>query len=133
MPAKLNIDLSQVEEMAEEFCTQDEIAQDMGFARNVFYRRKDVLAAFERGKNTAKMSLRHMMFSAAKGGDKTMMIFLAKNELGYQDKPEPKEAKDDTVEKSNKQIMSLADLINKPVPERTLEEMEFAPSGGESE
>ena len=87
MPAKLKIDLEQVEEMASEFCTQDEIAEDMGFDRTIFHRRQDVRAAFFRGKNTAKMSLRHMMFNAARAGDRTMMIFLAKNELGYLDSP----------------------------------------------
>ena len=51
-------------------------------------------------------------------------MFLAKNELGYQDKPEAKEAPDSTIEKTNKQIESLASLINNPVPERTLETIE---------
>lgn len=118
------IDLLQVEEMAEEFCTQEEIATDMGFERTMFHRRKDVQAAFLRGKNTARMSLRHMMWNCAKSGDRSIMMFLAKNELGYQDKPEPKEADDKVVEKANQQIMSLADMINKPVKERTLEEVE---------
>lgn len=94
---KLEIDLAQVEEMAEEFCTQDEIANDMGFNRNVFSRRKDVLAAFRRGNNTAKMSLRHIMYNLARSGDRTMAIFLAKNELGYRDNPEPNIAEDDRV------------------------------------
>lgn len=136
MPAKLDIDLQQVEEMAEEFCTQDEIAEDMGFPRVTFHRRKDVHAAFQRGKNTAKMSLRHMMWNAARGGDRTMMIFLAKNELGYQDRPEPKETNDNVVEKSNKQIESLANLINHPVKERKLEDIEASmktDSGGDAE
>ena len=130
MPAKLKIDLDQVEEMAAEFCTQEEIAEDMGFPRVTFHRRKDVHAAFLRGKNTAKMSLRHMMWNSARSGDRTMMIFLAKNELGYQDKPEPKETDDKIVEQTNKQIVSLADLINNPVKERTLEDIE---GGGDSE
>ncbi len=89
MKTKKVIDLEQVEDMASEFCTQEEIADDMGFERTLFHRRKDVAAAFSRGKNSAKMSLRHMMYNAAKGGDKTVMIFLAKNELGYRDNPEP--------------------------------------------
>ena len=125
------IDLEQIEDMASEFCTQEEIAVDMGFARTLFVRRKDVLAAFEKGKNNAKMSLRHMMWNAAKSGDKTMMIFLSKNELGYQDKPEPKEADDKVVEKANKQIVSLAQLINKPRPERKLEDIEADMDGEE--
>ena len=97
MPAKLQIDLEQVEEMAGEFCTQEEIADDMGFDRTVFHRRKDVRSAFFRGKNTAKMSLRHMMYNCARAGDRTMMIFLAKNELGYKDNPEPERVEEDKV------------------------------------
>ena len=87
MKTRKKIDLTQVEDMAAEFCTQEEIADDMGFERTLFRTRVDVSAAFERGKNTANMSLRHMMYNAARGGDRTMMIFLAKNELGYADAP----------------------------------------------
>ena len=82
-----DFDLEQVEEMASEFCTQDEIAEDMGFERTLFNRRPEIGEAFQRGKNSAKMSLRHMMYNAARSGDRTMMIFLAKNELGYADAP----------------------------------------------
>lgn len=97
MPSKLDIDLTQVEEMAGEFCTQEEISLDMGFERHLFQKRKDVKEAFNRGYNNAKTSLRHMMFLAARGGDRTMMVFLAKNELGYRDNPEPKEEEKDKV------------------------------------
>ena len=83
--------------MAAEFCTQEEIAQDMGFDRTTFQKRPDVLAAFHNGKNMAKMSLRHMMYMQAKSGDRTMMIFLAKNELGYKDNPEPAQEEKDKV------------------------------------
>lgn len=64
-----------------------------------------------------------------------MMLFLAKNELGYRDNPEPKDTDDGTVEKANKQIESLASLINNPVPERKMETMEASPqgNGGDSE
>ena len=91
------IDLEQVEDMAGEFCTQEEIALDMGFDRNAFINREDVRDAFLRGKNGAKMSLRHMMYMQAKGGDRTMMIFLAKNELQYRDNPEPVDEGKDKV------------------------------------
>lgn len=93
--------------MAGEFCTQEEIALDMGFERTLFRTREDVQAAFQRGKNIAKMSLRHMMFSAAKVGDRTMMVFLAKNELGYRDNP-PAE----TVERADDPIKKLLDRID---------------------
>ena len=89
MKTRKKIDIEQIEEMAAEFATQEEIARDMGFERTLFRTREDVRAAFERGKNGAKLSLRHLMFNAARSGDRTMLIFLAKNELGYRDNPEP--------------------------------------------
>lgn len=106
MSRRRQIDLDQVEEMAAEFCTQEEIAEDMGFDRIYFHRRKDVRAAFDRGKNAAKMSLRHMMYNAARGGDRTMMIFLAKNELGYKDAP-----KDDAKHVDTEDLSPLVQLL----------------------
>ena len=94
---KADIDLAQVEEMASEFCTQEEIALDMGFSRMIYTRRPEVKEAFERGKNGAKMSLRHMMYNAARAGDRSMMIFLAKNELDYTDNPTPEVQDEDKV------------------------------------
>ena len=115
---KKRIDLGQVEEMAAEFCTQEEIADDMGFERTLFRTREEVKAAFERGKNSAKMSLRHMMYNAARSGDRTMMIFLAKNELGYADVPK----QDNNIEKKDIEDLSpLADLLNGQEPEQTPE------------
>lgn len=104
MKTKKKIDLEQIEEMAAEFCTQDEIAEDMGFNRSLFTRRKDVRSAFFKGYNAAKTSLRHLMYSAARQGDRTTMIFLAKNELGYRDNPV-------TVTIEEKKNGQLADLI----------------------
>ena len=94
---KMEIDLEQVEDMASEFCTQEEIAKDMGFQRDLFRKRSDVQAAFDRGKNSAKMSLRHFMFEAAKSGDRTMMIWLSRNELGYRENPEMQDDERDKV------------------------------------
>ncbi|MBR4235771.1 MAG: hypothetical protein IKR85_06880 [Clostridia bacterium] len=108
---KKAIDLAQIEDMAGEFATEAEIAADMGFDRTLFHRRKDVREAFLRGKNSAKLSLRHMMFLSAQGGDRTMMIFLAKNELGYRDNPDPlpdDNKVDDTENTLIKAIKSMA-------------------------
>ena len=107
---KKKVDLEQVEEMAAEFCTQEEIADDMGFERRLFHTREDIKAAFERGKNNAKMSLRHMMYNAARSGDRTMMIFLAKNELGYADAP--KVDTNNLEKKDIEDLNPLADLLN---------------------
>ena len=76
--------------MAKEFCTQEEIARALGFDKSAFAGRAEVAAAYRRGRNAARMSLRHMMYDAARGGNTTMMIFLAKNELHYRDNPEPR-------------------------------------------
>ena len=112
---KKKVDLEQVEEMAAEFCTQEEIADDMGFERRLFHTREDIKAAFERGKNNAKMSLRHMMYNAARSGDRTMMIFLAKNELGYADAPK---ADTNNLEKKDiEDLNPLADLLNGKEPQ----------------
>ena len=124
--SRKNVDLTQVEDMAAEFCTQEEIADDMGFERRLFLTREDIRAAFDRGKNSAKMSLRHMMYNAARGGDRTMMIFLAKNELGYADVPK---ADMSNIEKRDIEDLSpLADLLNGKQPEK-----KEAPSDGEPE
>ena len=121
---KKQVDLEQVEDMASEFCTQEEIADDMGFERTLFHTREDIKAAFQRGKNSAKMSLRHMMYNAARGGDRTMMIFLAKNELGYADAPKQEIGSDKhDVEDLN----PLADLLNGKQPEQTEESPEGDP------
>ena len=107
---KKKVDLEQVEEMAAEFCTQEEIADDMGFERTLFRTREDISAAFVRGKNSAKMSLRHMMYNAARSGDRTMMIFLAKNELGYADTPKADASNMD--KRDIEDLSPLADLLN---------------------
>ena len=115
MKTKKKIDLAQVEEMAAEFCTQEEIADDMGFERTLFRTRPDVSAAFLRGKNNAKTSLRHMMWNMARSGDRTMAIFLAKNELGYADAPK---ADPSAIEKRDiEDLNPLADLLNGKTPE----------------
>lgn len=123
---KKKIDLEQVEEMAAEFCTQEEIADDMGFERTLFRTRDEVKAAFERGKNSAKMSLRHLMYNAARSGDRTMMIFLAKNELGYADAPK---ANADNIGKRDIEDLSpLADLLNGGTSEESESQERVMPS-----
>ena len=122
---KKKVDLEQVEEMAAEFCTQEEIADDMGFERTLFRTREDISAAFVRGKNSAKMSLRHMMYNAARSGDRTMMIFLAKNELGYADTPKADMANMD--KRDVEDLSPLADLLNGKEPERTEEQEQVMP------
>lgn len=122
---KKRVDLEQVEEMAAEFCTQEEIADDMGFERTLFRTREDISAAFVRGKNSAKMSLRHMMYNAARSGDRTMMIFLAKNELGYADTPKADASNMD--KRDIEDLNPLADLLNGKEPAPNAENEPVSP------
>lgn len=105
------IDLEQVEEMAAEFCTQEEISADMGFERTLFHRRADVRQAFINGANQARMSLRHMLFRAAQSGDRSVLIFLAKNELGYSDNPEGLKLEREKLEFEKSQDEMLTNVL----------------------
>lgn len=69
MRPRKDIDLDTVTEMAAEFCTQEEIAADMGFAVNNFNNRRDLLNAYRKGRGQAGISLRHYQFMRAKSGD----------------------------------------------------------------
>ena len=124
MPEERTIELGQVREMAEAFCTLEEIATEMGFEAELFQSRPELLAAWRRGRNTAGMNLRKMLWEMARGGDKTILTFLAKNELGYQSNPRPREANDEAVQQGNRQMAALAELINCPMPERLMEDLE---------
>ena len=58
-----------------------------------------------------------------------MAIFLGKNMLGQSDHPEPP-VNENIIRESNEQMLALADLINRPLPVRTLEQIS---AGGEKE
>lgn len=72
-----------------------------------------------------KVSLRRMQFNLAKTSP-AMAIFLGKNMLGQSDDPNPMDG-DDIQAKANAQTLALADLINHPVEERTMDEIEAEP------
>lgn len=69
-----------------------------------------------------KVSLRRMQFNLAKSSA-AMAIFLGKNLLGQRDDPIPL-ADEDTQAAVNAQTLAIADLINRPAGERTMEELE---------
>lgn len=69
-----------------------------------------------------KVSLRRMQFNLAKTSA-AMAIFLGKNMLGQSDEPSPLDD-GETLARANAQTLALADLINHPAPERTMEEIE---------
>lgn len=51
-----------------------------------------------------------------------MAIFLGKNMLGQSDHPEPPVG-ENIIRESNEQMLALADLINRPLPVRTIEQL----------
>lgn len=75
-----------------------------------------------------KVSLRRMQFNLAKTSA-AMAIFLGKNMLGQRDDPIPTQD-DETRERANAQTLAIAELINHPAEERTMDEVE---SEGEDE
>lgn len=74
-----------------------------------------------------KVSLRRMQFNLAKSSP-AMAIFLGKNMLGQSDDPNPMDGAD-VQARANAQTQALADLINHPVAERTMEEIEAEGDG----
>lgn len=80
---KKPIDSEQVYKLAEIHCTNEEIASICKCSVDTLERRfADVIKS---GKNSAKASLRRLMWSSAKNGSVPMQIWLSKNLLGYAD------------------------------------------------
>ncbi|MBR3795977.1 MAG: hypothetical protein IKK34_08115 [Clostridia bacterium] len=71
--------------------------------------------------------MRRMQFNLAKSSP-AMAIFLGKNMLGQSDDPNPMDGAD-VQARANAQTQALADLINHPVAERTMEEIEAEGDG----
>lgn len=67
-----------------------------------------------------KVSLRRMQFNLAKTSA-AMAIFLGKNMLGQSDEPNAAYS-DDARGAANEQTLALADLINHPAPDRTMDD-----------
>jgi hypothetical protein len=78
------IDEKQVEELASIDCTNDEIAAVMGCSADTIERR--FAGAIKRGRENGKASLKRQLWKSAMGGRDAVLIFLAKNRLGYADK-----------------------------------------------
>ena len=75
-----------------------------------------------------KVSLRRMQFNLAKTSA-AMAIFLGKNMLGQRDDPIPTQD-DETRDRANAQTLAIAELINHPAEERTMEEIDAEGADG---
>lgn len=91
---KINIDMKEVEKLASQGCTVEEIAAHFGVNRSTLYRRANFKKTYEIGLEKCKMSVRRALFKkGVESGDTKALIFLAKNMLGMSDNP----IKDDTT------------------------------------
>lgn len=72
------IDIEAVEELASEGCTQEEIADVLGFSRSTFHNHKEAKEAYKRGIANLKISLRHWQVQLAKSGNAQMLVYLGK-------------------------------------------------------
>ena len=86
---RLELDLTQVEALAQIGCTIDEIATVLGVGPSTVDDRMakdiDFQVAYKRGREHGKATLRRMQWNSAKGGHVTMMIWLGKQLLGQKD------------------------------------------------
>ena len=87
---RLQFDLRQVEEMGRIQSTQAEVAAVLGCGLSTVKDRlqndAEFSAAYERGLETGKSSLRRLQWKSAVGGNITMQIWLGKQYLDQQDK-----------------------------------------------
>ncbi len=113
-------ELQQVTGLAAMNCTLDEIATFFKCSRGTVQSRikNDLkfLAAYEKGANNKKLSLKRWMWKAAANGNITMQIFLSKNMLGYSDV-------------SRVDLGRLPDVVAVPVGEAAMELARHAAMG----
>lgn len=81
---KTKIDYKLCEDLANIFCTQDEIASIVGVSTRTLQRDDKFCHVFKKGKDGAKSSLRRKQFKLA-DNSAAMAIFLGKQYLGQRD------------------------------------------------
>ena len=102
---RIEVDMKQVEELASIGATQQEIASDLGISVDTLQRKRGFAAVYKRGMDKGCLSLRHKQFNLAKGGDKTMLIWLGKQLLGQSDK---REVRADMTHRSTTELIEAA-------------------------
>lgn len=105
---KVDVDLEDVTELAAEGCSTKEIAAALGFSAATLFGRKDIKAAYDRGRDMLGVNLRHWQIEAAKGGNVQMLIWLGRQYLDQKDQKEketPKNAiRDDALSASLREL-----------------------------
>lgn len=116
-------------------CTQQEICDFLEVDHKTLTRwckrtyKKEYSQVYAEKKSGGKISLRRLQFRLAEKSA-AMAIFLGKNILGQSDNP-VLDADEEMAQRANEQIISLASLINAPLPSRELPVFNDASNGGD--
>ena len=86
---KIHIDLKQVESLAANGLTQEQIAAALGISESTLHQRKrdsaDFAAAIKRGKAKGIALVTNKLMESIKGGNMTGMIFFLKTQAGWKE------------------------------------------------
>jgi len=86
---KIHIDLKQVESLAANGLTQEQIAAALGISETTLHQRKrdsaDFAAAIKRGKAKGIALVTNKLMESIKGGNMTGMIFFLKTQAGWKE------------------------------------------------
>ena len=86
---KIHIDLKQVESLAANGLTQEQIACALGISESTLHQRKrdsaDFAAAIKRGKAKGIALVTNKLMESIKGGNMTGMIFFLKTQAGWKE------------------------------------------------
>ena len=101
MPKQIDMEplLPEIERLAGEGLTDEQIALSLGFSAKTFYRNKKRSETFreavKRGRASSLQELSNILFTAAREGNMSAAMFLAKAVHGWRDSGEmPKSQKD---------------------------------------
>ena len=86
---KIHIDLKQVESLAANGLTQEQIATALGISESTLHKRKqentEFTAAIKRGKAKGIALVTNKLMESIKGGNMTGMIFFLKTQAGWKE------------------------------------------------
>ena len=86
---KIHIDLKQVESLAANGLTQEQIAAALGISESTLHKRKqentEFTAAIKRGKAKGIALVTNKLMESIKGGNMTGMIFFLKTQAGWKE------------------------------------------------
>jgi hypothetical protein len=89
-PDPYQIDVEKMEALGRINCTHEEIASVLGMCVRTFRERlsenEELRSRLERAKHDGRSSLRRAQWKSALAGDRTMLVWLGKNELGQTDR-----------------------------------------------